>query len=213
MVKLFNRISLFDYPWDKVASAHWVKYSPGQDHTSHVIHIDYLSRFVDSNGLLHTTRLLTCKQNIPEWLVKITSLLGIDSFNSTVLVREESIVDPASKNLTMISTPLILPEFAEFQEVCAYTSSPNNKHSTMLTQHVKISLCQLGGEDGFGFWRRLVLKVEDWCISRFEHNAERGKVALEEALMKLSNTLSSDQSIDSEKIPIISVQINNDIIN
>jgi hypothetical protein len=213
MVKLFNRTSIFDYSWDKVASAHWLKYCPDQDHTPHILHVDYLDRFVDSNGHLHTSRLLTCKQNIPEWLLKITNILGIDSFNSTLLVKEDSIVDPSNKSLIMKSTPLVLPEFAEFQEVCVYTKSPNSNNSTTLTQHVKISLCQRDNEDGFGFWKRMVQKVEEWCINRFEQNAERGRVALEEALLKLSNTLASEESPKIDSTPIISLKIDTDVIN
>ena len=48
-MKVFESICAFDYPWDEVSTANWLKYSPWNDKSTHVVAVDTLSRQVDAN--------------------------------------------------------------------------------------------------------------------------------------------------------------------
>ena len=52
----------FDVPWEAATTAHWSKYpSPDLPHVKDAL---VLQRKVDSNGVLHTTRLMCVDQRL-----------------------------------------------------------------------------------------------------------------------------------------------------
>jgi hypothetical protein len=66
---------LFNYPWNHVTHANWNKYP--NPNSPQVIHVDVLDRRVDpETGILHTERLIACKQPIPTWISKV-QIMGV----------------------------------------------------------------------------------------------------------------------------------------
>lgn len=85
---------------------------------AHVIHVDYLSRSVDSKtGILHTERLLTCRQSVPQF---ITQLMGAPN---DAYVYEVSEVDPKTQTLTLRTKNITLAQFMTVEETCTYAPS------------------------------------------------------------------------------------------
>jgi hypothetical protein len=81
MVQWLNRSHTYQYvalilclhvhrhPWERVTYAFWKKYPNPM--SPHVVDIDVLDRHIDDEGRLQTTRLITCKDKIPDWISSV----------------------------------------------------------------------------------------------------------------------------------------------
>lgn len=142
----------------------------------HVIHIDYLSRKIDpSTGNLLTERLLSCKQNVPDFILKI-----IGGQNCSV-VYEKSVVDLNGRKLVLKSTNLTYSHLMTVEETCTYEAFSEkleerlkDKEWTKFTQSARIR--------SFSAWNYLRDSLEDFSINRFQANAQKGRAALEVVL-------------------------------
>ena len=47
VMKVFSSDHTFDYSWSEVSTANWLKYSPWNKSSNHVVAVDTLSRMVD----------------------------------------------------------------------------------------------------------------------------------------------------------------------
>ncbi|KAI1270633.1 MSF1-domain-containing protein [Xylariaceae sp. FL1019] len=164
-MKVFSNTCTFDYSWEHVSTANWLKYSPWNDKSSHVIAVDTLSRSVDAEtGILRTERLITCKQAAPEWLKPI---LGCAD---TSQVFETSYINPADKTVTMVSQNLTLANLVSVQETVTYR--PLGATQTEFEQTARITaLC--------GGWQRIKNGIEDTLATRFRENALKGREGFE----------------------------------
>lgn len=153
----------------------------------HVTNVDYLSRRIDPiTGHLHTERLLSCKQNAPEFFLKL-----VGGQNSSI-VYERSVVDLEGKRLVLKSTNLTYSHLLTIEETCTYepyASSIDNEQTqtvngtttewTRFTQEARIS--------SFSAWNYLRDALEDFSVNRFQANAHKGRAALEIVLNGLIN--------------------------
>lgn len=154
--------------------ANWIKYPNEQ--TPHVVHVDYLSRHVDpETGILHTERLLTCRQNVPAFISRI---LGGDDSS---LFYEKSEVDPQGRTLTLRSRNLTFCNLLVVEETCQYTETtskvPLKEAVTLFKQEASIR--SVTG------WSHLRTAIEEFGVNRFCANAHRGRLALEHAIERL----------------------------
>src|SRR5689334_12583923 len=147
-MKIFSSTYEFDYSWEEVSTNNWRKYCPWNDKASHVLGVDTLSRHVDAaTGILRTERLITCKQNAPQWVL---TLLGGDT---TSYVYEVSYVDPTTKKVTMVSTNMTWSNLLQCRETVVYQPSSSDVHGkTEFKQEAKIiALC--------GGWQKIRTKI------------------------------------------------------
>ncbi|KAI1000688.1 hypothetical protein K3495_g7508 [Podosphaera aphanis] len=167
-MKVFSNDVTFQYSWEEVSTANWMKYSPWNDKSTHVIAVDTLSRTVDPNtGILRTERLITCKQSAPKWL---NSLMG---GNDTSHVFETSYVDPARKKVTMTSSNLTFSNIISVRETVVY--QPLSSTQTKFQQEAKITaVC--------GGWQKIKNAVEEATVDRFSENARKGREGFEKVL-------------------------------
>lgn len=167
-MKVFSNEVTFNYSWEEVSTANWRKYCPWNEKSTHVIAVDTISQAVDpSTGILRTERLITCKQNAPDW---IKSLVGNCE---TSHVFETSYVDPAKKTMTMVASNLTWSNLVSVQETVIYR--PFNGNQTRFEQKAEITaLC--------GGWQRIKNKIEDTLVSRFHENAVKGREGFEAVL-------------------------------
>lgn len=170
-MRIFSSSHEFDYSWDEVSINNWRKYCPWNDKAEHVLAVDTISRRVDSaTGILRTERLITCKQNAPQWVLTI---LGGDT---TSQVYEVSYVDPKAKKITMCSTNMTWSNLLQCRETVVYQPADANSSSkTQFSQEAKIiALC--------GGWQKIRSKIEESCVERFRENAARGREGFEMVL-------------------------------
>ncbi|KAI1370192.1 MSF1-domain-containing protein [Hypoxylon crocopeplum] len=164
-MKVFSSSHTFNYSWEEVSTANWLKYCPWNDKSTHVIAVDTLAREVDpATGILRTERLITCKQSAPEWLKSIIGCM------ETSQVFETSYVDPAAKTVTMVSQNITWANLVNVQETVVYR--PLGAHKTQFEQDARITaLC--------GGWQRIKNSIEDTLVTRFKENAMKGKEGFE----------------------------------
>jgi len=207
-MKLFSTEHIFRHPWHTVSSANWVKYP--NEMTPHVVHVDYLSRHVDpSSGILYTERLLTCRQAMPTFAMRLfKSFAGksiascdtskradSDEESGSSYVYERSAVNPARQTLTLQTTNMTLAELMVIEETCCFTPDPADPvGSTHFHQEAQITTTFASGG-----WSFLKDRLEDFCVTRFQSNACRGRAALEHALERIYHD-ARDQIIDTLKI-------------
>mgnify|MGYP002789549310 CR=1 FL=1 len=170
-MRLFSNEHVFPRPWSTITAASWCKY-PNKEWAPHITHVDYLSRdLVD--GQLVTERILTYQQSIPPTLLR---LVGLQEAPST-LVYERSVVDAANEDMRLDTCNLTFGNLMVIEETCRYQPDPADRNTTLFTQTCRIK--------SFHGWSWLTRYIEDFCVGRFEANAQRGKRALEEAVEAL----------------------------
>lgn len=182
-MKVFSNDEIFEYSWEEVSTANWMKYCPWNDKSTHVIAVDTLSRSVDAEtGVLRTERLITCKQSAPKWL---SSLMG---GKETSHVFETSYVDPLKKKVTMISSNLTFSNIINVRETVTY--EPLSSTRTQFSQDAKITaLC--------GGWQKIKNAVEEATVDRFSENARKGKEGFENVL-RMSRGVFGDQKLQQQ---------------
>lgn len=168
-MKFFENTCTFDYAWKDVSVANWRKYCAWNDRCSHVIAVDTLSRRVDpSTGILITERLITCRQSVPRWLLKLVGGTEVS------YVHETSSVDRNLQTVLMRSTNLTGSNILSVQETVVYRPDPQNQDKTLFEQHAQIT--------AYGAFTRLCNAVEDWSVERFGQNAKKGREGFESVL-------------------------------
>ncbi|KAK9455177.1 PRELI-like family-domain-containing protein [Dipodascopsis uninucleata] len=173
-MKFFASQCSFNYPWEHVSASAWRKYP--NEMSTHVVAVDVLRReFNPQTGILTTERLITCKQNIPRWLLMIVG--GRD----TSYVREVSEVDPIKKTLILRSQNLTMNHLLSVQETVMYSPSKTDPTKTVFDQNARIV--------AYAAIDRLCNKIEEWSVERFKQNAAIGKLGFELVLKKLADTM------------------------
>lgn len=157
--------------------------------TPHVTNVDYLSRRIDPvTGNLHTERLLSCKQNIPDFFMKI-----FGGQNSSI-VYEKSVVDLEGRKLVLKACNLTLSQILTIEETCTYEAfktqdlkSDNGNVNVQNKDQDWTKFTQEASIRSFSAWNYLRDSLEDFSISRFQINANKGRLALEHVLQDLYN--------------------------
>ncbi|KAG0643048.1 PRELI-like family-domain-containing protein [Tuber brumale] len=169
-MKVFESSCIFDYPWANVSIANWRKYGSWNTHSTHVVAVDTLNRYVDpSTGILRTERLITCRQNAPRWLMKIVG--GTEES----YVREVSEVDPQLQTVTLRSMNLTGSNIISVQETVVYSPDPSSPGTkTRFQQDAQIT--------AYGAFSKICAAIEDWSVERFGQNAIKGRVGFEAVL-------------------------------
>ena len=169
-MRIFSSAHEFDYSWEEVSTNNWRKYCPWNNKAEHVLAVDTLSRSIDaSTGILRTERLITCRQNAPQWIL---SILGGDT---TSQVYEVSYVDPKSKKVTMCSANITWSNLLQCRETVIYQPSTTGLSRTEFVQEAKIiAFC--------GGWQKIRNKIEESCVERFRENAAKGREGFEMVL-------------------------------
>lgn len=143
---------IFSRPWLCVCRAYLAKYP--HPLLSHVESLDTLERYVDSEGRLITTRVLTSS------FLRFSSIVGF----------EQSVIDLAKQTIYLCSNNITHQSFALTTEVCNYSVGENDTTVYTLNYTAKIST-------GLGiFWGPLMNKIRE--------NFNKGAGVLEEIMTK-----------------------------
>lgn len=178
-MRIFSSSHEFDYSWEEVSTNNWRKYCPWNDKAEHVLAVDTLSRQIDSaTGILRTERLITCRQNAPQWVL---SILGGDT---TSHVYEVSYVDPKSKKVTMCSANMTWSNLLQCRETVIYQPSSVLGRTEFKQEAQIIAFC--------GGWQKIRNKIEESCVERFRENATKGREGFE-AVLEMSRRVFGEE--------------------
>lgn len=185
-MKLFNNTCEFPYSWEQVTQGVWRKYP--NEMSSHVKSVDVLHRELVENGtILKSSRLITCKQNIPKWLGML-----IGNKDGTSYVLEISEVDLKQKKFVMKSCNLTGSNFLKVMECVKYEpiNNNNNNNATVFKQEAQIT--------AYANFKSMCSKIEDWSVKRFHENALKGKQGFDNVLNILFNpTITSNSGLNA----------------
>lgn len=160
-------------------TAVWQKYP--NEMSEHVKCIDILDRKFDSeNSTIRTQRLITCQQKIPSWLQYI---IGKELTKSRVL--EISEINYKEKTFTLKSLNITGGKFLKVFEEVTYRPDATCSTNTVFEQTAYIF-----GNTNFN---KINSKIEDWSKTRFNFNAQRGKLGFESILELLFGTRGKEQ--------------------
>ncbi|XP_041375118.1 PRELI domain containing protein 3B-like [Gigantopelta aegis] len=166
-MKIWTSDHVFDHPWETVVKAAWRKY-PNPMNPS-VTGIDVLDRYIDSNGVLQTHRLMSTSWGLPSW---VTRLVGMDR---VCYAKEHSEVDPSTKTMKLKTRNLTFCNVVNVDEVLVYKQHSTDKSKTSLHQEAVVTVNGLP----------LSNYLENVMTDTISANANKGRQAMEWVIARL----------------------------
>ncbi|ORY06326.1 MSF1-domain-containing protein [Basidiobolus meristosporus CBS 931.73] len=157
MVKIYQNTFSYEHPWDNVSLAFWLRYP--NPFASHVLGADVLDRHVDSEGCLHTTRILLKKGVLPRWGSKIMK-------NNEAFIIEESVINPHTNTMTTCTKNLNHTRIMQVEETQTFKPHPDHAQWTKVTTEARI-ISNLG-------WG-LTGKLEGFGVKKFADNTVKSR--------------------------------------
>ncbi|KPP66025.1 PRELI domain-containing protein 1, mitochondrial-like [Scleropages formosus] len=179
--------------WDHVVSAFWQRYP--NPFSNHVLTEDVIFREVTADHRLLTRRLLTKTNRLPRWAERFFP----SNLSRSVYIVEDSIVDPAQRNLTIFTwnlnhttlmvltasafllspcpphMPLLSLVWQTVEERCVFRESQQQPGCTQLKREAWIF------SRVYGFSR----PIQEFGLARFKKNQVKAMKGLEYALANL----------------------------
>ncbi|XP_038840147.1 PRELI domain containing protein 3A-like [Salvelinus namaycush] len=118
-MKIWSTEHVFSYPWETVIKAAMRKYPNPMN--PNVVGVDVLDRNLDTDGRLHSHRLLSTEWGLPGI---VRAILGTG--HTRTYVKEHSIVDPEEKKMELYSTNITLTNLVSVDERLVYRPHPDN---------------------------------------------------------------------------------------
>lgn len=124
-MKIFSETHSYNYSWSNISLALFEKYP--NPLARHVKSTDILDRFVDSNGILHTRRLVfkESENPLPSWLSSMIKCKG-------GFCVEDSWVDGKASKMKISTNNLTLKNLFEAKEVQTVTEGPQGSNSALI---------------------------------------------------------------------------------
>ncbi|KAI8973841.1 PRELI-like family-domain-containing protein [Pilobolus umbonatus] len=161
MVKFYQHSFTYDYQWQSVTLAFWLRYP--NPFASHVLAVDVLDRYVDENGVLKTTRLVLKKGKVPKWFP--------ENFmkNSEAFIIEESEVNPHTKTMITRTKNLNHVRIMQVEETQIFKQHESNSDITTCKTEARIV-----SRFGWG----LTGRIEGFGQSNFIANAAKARLGM-----------------------------------
>ncbi|XP_068197616.1 PRELI domain containing protein 3B-like [Antennarius striatus] len=171
-MKIWASEHTFNHPWDTVTKAAMQKY-PNPMNPS-VLGVDVLQRHVDTQGRLHSTRLLSTEWGLPAIAKSI-----IGATRTCTYVQEHSVVDPKEKTFELKSTNISFTNLVSVDEKLTYKPHPQDPDKTVLTQEALISVKGIS----------LSSYLESLMAGTISANAGKGREAMEWVIRRLNTEI------------------------
>ncbi|XP_061527297.1 PRELI domain containing protein 3B-like [Phycodurus eques] len=171
-MKIWASEHIFNHPWETVTKAAMQKY-PNPMNPS-VFGVDVLDRSVDTEGRLHSKRLLSTEWGLPAIAKSIIGLTRTHTY-----VREHSVVDPEHKIFELKSTNISFTNLVSVDEKLTYKPHPRDPDKTVLTQEAVISVKGVS----------LSSYLEGLMANTMSVNAGKGREAMEWVIRRLNTEI------------------------
>ncbi|KAG5836543.1 PRELI domain containing protein 3B [Anguilla anguilla] len=171
-MKIWTSEHIFNHPWETVTKAAMQKY-PNPMNPS-VFGVDVLDRCVDTQGRLHSHRLLSTEWGLPS-IVK--ALIG--ATRTRTYVQEHSVVDPEEKTFELKSTNITGTNLVSVDERLTYRPHPHDPEKTILTQEALITVKGVS----------LSSYLEGVMATSISANAGKGREAMEWVIRRLNTEI------------------------
>ncbi|NP_001086156.1 PRELI domain containing protein 3A [Xenopus laevis] len=172
-MRIWSSEHVFSHPWDTVIKAAMRKYPNPMNPC--VVGVDVVDRNLDSQGRLHSQRLLCTEWGLPSL---VRAILGTS--RTLTYIKEHSVVDPVEKKMVLCSTNISLTNLVSVDERLVYTPHPENPEQTVLTQEAIITVKGVS----------LSSYLEGLMASTISSNARKGWDAIEWIIQNSESTVS-----------------------
>lgn len=139
-----------------------------------VVGVDVLDREIDTQGRLHSKRLLSTEWGLPS-IVK--SLVG--NARTYTYVQEQSVIDPKEQTFELQSSNITFTNMVSVDEKLTYKPHPEDPEKTILTQEAIISVKGVS----------LSSYLEGVMASTISTNAGKGREAVEWVIRRLNTEI------------------------
>ncbi|KAK6106705.1 PRELI-like family protein [Brugia pahangi] len=177
-MKFWTSEHVFDHPWDTVAYAAWRKY-PNPMNCA-VSGIDVLRQHLLVDGSLQSERIIQSHFPIPAWVTKLTG------FSGTQYSYEVTEINPAKKEMTLITRNMNAGRFLRVDERLLYKPDPYNQERTILQQEAAVNVDLPAFAD---YCEKMFLNI-------YETNAEKGRKGLEWVIDQFNSSSRSSSSAE-----------------
>lgn len=161
-MKIWTNEHVFSHCWETVAQGQWRKYP--NPHNTAVLGTDVVERKVDSQGRLHSHRIITSDWGLAPW---VQTLIGA---NRETYGYEYSVVDPRARTMELMSTNLTFCNFVSMREKLRYSPHPDNPESkTLMTTEMVVTVRGVP----------LTSYMESIIVGTVSNNAGKGRKAIE----------------------------------
>ncbi|KAM9829697.1 PRELI domain containing protein 3B-like [Syngnathus typhle] len=171
-MKIWTSEHIFNHPWETVTKAAMQKYPNPMN--PNVFGVDVLDRRVDTEGRLHSKRLLSTEWGLPA-IAK--SIIGLT--RTCTYVQEHSVVDPKQKTFELKSTNISFTNLVSVDEKLTYKPHPQDADKTVLTQEALISVKGVS----------LSSYLEGLMANSMSVNAGKGREAMEWVIRRLNTEI------------------------
>lgn len=187
-MKLYQTDFIYDHSWSTVTLAYFLRYP--NPHARHVLATDVIDRHIDSNGCLHSTRLLLKKGKLPAWGARILNI-------SETYILEKSMVDPIGRIMRTESRNLDHTRVLKVIESQVMTDLGGGRHEDELVgrTQVKTEACMISTIPSF-----VGNKIEGLGVAKFTENFEKSRLGMQVILDALSRNGSGLREKDSIRL-------------
>ncbi|RIB17736.1 PRELI-like family-domain-containing protein [Gigaspora rosea] len=165
MVKFFQHTFKYEYNWDSVTLAFWLRYP--NPFASHVESVDVIDRYVDPDtGVLRTTRLILKRGVLPKWgngLIK----------KPEAYIIEESLINPKTQTMITLTKNITHARMMQVEEWQTFRVDPNNREFTQVKTEARVI-------SNFGWG--LTERVEGFGIKKFADGAAKSRKGMSHVL-------------------------------
>lgn len=168
MVLFHANTHIFKNDFNSVTSVVFNKYP--NPYATHVLSIDTISRKIDENGNLLTTRLFRKKGKLPRWIEYIVGSRITESW-----MIEFTMVDPNKKIMKSFNRNIDHVRLLQVEEYTTYEYNEIEKH-TVVNSKVKFTS---------GFHVGIRNKIEKMSLSRFEAGVEKSRQGMALVMKKV----------------------------
>jgi len=167
-MKFWQSSHTFQHPWSTVTQAFWRKYP--NDFQSSVYGTDVIERYVDSDGKLHSKRIIISDWNVPSFM----KFFFGDARGYAV---EYSIVDPVEQTLTLKSQNINAASMFAMREEIVYKSVGETTHLDHAAKFL------------FSVSRLVDDHAENWLVGTMTDAAREGLKAMESITQKVEEEM------------------------
>ncbi|RHZ47463.1 hypothetical protein Glove_579g17 [Diversispora epigaea] len=168
MVKLFQHTFKYEYNWDSVTLAFWLRYP--NPFASHVESVDVIDRYVDpKTGSLRTTRLIMKRGVLPKWGQGFIK-------NPEAYIIEESIINPKTQTMITRTKNITHARVMQVEEWQTFRVDPNNREFTQVKTEAKFV-----SKFGWG----LTEKLEGFGLKRFTDSSLKSRKGMSYILERI----------------------------
>lgn len=162
MVLYFNNSHIFQYDFATVTLAYFNRYP--NPYSTHVKSTDTVSKFIDSNGCLHQTKIIKKSGRLPNWVKPFLGKI------TTSWIIEKTVVDPSKMTMKTYCCNLDHTKVIRVEEFNEYIYDPKTNHTnSQVTVKFSSGLKQR-------FAGSIKNRIEIWSKDKFKDNLDNSRI-------------------------------------